>query len=254
VGDTSPVCVECGHSFGPVQVCEQCQCPIPRNEKVCPKCSPKIFQYMGIQPPPKKKKEEPKKPQRPLPPLLNAPRPPETAGPAIDPSSADVLEGTLSHLKPEPAAPAPRRSVRTPPPAPPRSAAPPATGERRMHAGALLLGAALLLLGGALLYPSVSRRLPLPAEHAPLAGYAALALGALELLRGAALKRKISSRCGRCSAPVPAFRRALTVVCGMCGRRISIRFFNILVVIAMLSALAGGAALIALGFSAPPGR
>lgn len=276
VGDTSPACVDCGHSFGGVETCEECKGPIPRTMKSCPRCSPKILQYMGLKAPPKKKKEEPKKPERPKPPMLNQPRPP--AGPVTPPPRAaaskdDFLEGEATELRKAPYTPAPRKGpVRPPGPSmdhrPDRDlGAERRAAERKIHWGAVLLGLLVAGIGSAGYFyylprfgidPRLLPLIPIPAdslkENAPFAAAMILGLGVIEILRGfLARPRKIVS-CRFCKSEVAAFKRAFSLRCENCGKRIGARLLNGAIVLVLWLVVLGavaGVAMVQTGFGLP---
>lgn len=257
VGDTSPACVDCGQSLGKVETCEECKAPIPRTSKVCPRCSPKILQYMGIKAPPKKKKEEPKRPERPKPPLLNAPRPPT---PKPRPNTDDVLEGEQTELRKEPYTPPPKQKRQEriqPPPVMFDRTGPDAmserkASERRVHWGAVLLGCLVAGIGaaGAFYYlpqigldPRLAAKLPEPIRANLLyIAYGAIGLGFFEIIRGFIHRPRALRKCGHCRTTVAAFRRPLSFVCEICGKSTGFRFFNALFVLALLAVVLSTAA------------
>lgn len=262
VGDTSPACVDCGHSLGKVETCEECKGPIPRTEKVCPRCSPKILQYMGIKAPPKKKKEEPKRPERPKPPLLNAPKPPT---PKPRPNTDDVLEGE-TELRKEPYTPPPKRDRRIQPPpvlfdrTGPDALSERKAEERRVHWGAVLLGILVAGIGaaGAFYYlPKIGLDPKLVAKLPPVINdnllyiaYGAIGLGLLEIIRGFAHKPRAVRKCKSCRTSVAAFRKPFSFVCEICGKSTGFRAINsvlVLVQLAIVGAVIAGAVMLKTG-------
>jgi hypothetical protein len=217
VGDTSTVCVDCGQSFGKLESCDECKGTIPRGQTCCPKCTPKIFQFMGI----RLKKKKPK-----------------VSGSAVV------------------AAARPLKKVKHPTMQFGRMVDDGGTSERgeqrKVHAGAVLLGLALAAIGGATAFhflpKGIDARLaplfgmPVDATRSTLlyAAYAALGLGALEFCRGLAHRPRRMMTCAPCHSQVAAFLRPFRFVCERCGRTIGARFLNGLLVLVM-SALVLGA-------------
>jgi hypothetical protein len=189
---------------------------------------------MGLKVPPKKKKEEPKKPVRPLPPLLNQP-----PGPSKD----DVLEGEITELRKDPYTPPPKvkTGVRPPPPAMDHrpsasSAAEERASHRKVNVSAVLLGVVVAGVGaaGAFYYlPKIgldarllSKLPPALRDNLPVVAYVLLGLGVIEMLKGLLAKPRTFTHCKHCNSDVAAFNRTASVQCEICGRRIGLRLFN----------------------------
>jgi hypothetical protein len=265
IGDTVPVCIDCGHHLGVVEECEECHEKIPRGQKACPKCAPKLAQYMGLNVKPKVKAKTP--PPKP-PPKTPPPRETPKVGAELKPLGA---YGSLD--KKEDKDDKPRRELKLPPrshnmktadspverPRTPfvelRDGAQQKQQQslgRKPSAAMIVLGVVMAAFGGwlAMVYlpahgldESVLALFPGSKEQArSLMSYMAFALvglGALQVIRGALRRPRVLDTCPRCGVEVSAFNRSIGLRCSMCGRYFRLKPLNILAVFCLWVLLVG---------------